>query len=81
MLGEAGVYKESERRSFYKARQKTFREVRTALNNDDPPLSCLAPIWHHINYYVAYSSWLVFCGIVGGRLFDIMYSLNFDYMD
>ena len=53
--------------SFAKLRQKTIREVKNTLNNDDPPMSCLTPIWPYINFYVAYSFWLVFCGILGGK--------------
>lgn len=67
MLEELAFDSERERRSFAKMRKKTMREVALALNDERPPLACLGPIWSSVNYYRVYSSWLVFCGIVGGK--------------
>jgi hypothetical protein len=66
-MEEPAFSSESERRSFAKMRHKTMREVRHALEEELAPLACLGPIWPYLNYYRVYSSWLIFCGIVGGK--------------
>jgi hypothetical protein len=69
---EATIATESPAKGMSNARMraKTLREVRHSLyvQTQEAPCSCIGPIWEYANYYRAYSTWLLLCSILGGKL-------------